>query len=76
MRQLADSGQSNSFSSVDTNFEGCMIGIAGNHLLVKINLPYFVQKNINTFSPGPSVSYFRMKCDNEVGCMGMNLLLK
>ena len=64
------------FSFVDTNFEGWMIVMVGNYLLINMNWSYQVQKNSNAPTPRPDVSYLQTKFDNKIGCMGMNLLLK
>ena len=50
--------------------------MVGNHLLEKMNLSYLMVNNSNDLSPRPAVSYFQTKRDDEVGYMGMKLLLK
>ena len=52
-----------------------MIGMVGNHLLVKMNWSYHVQKNSNARDLRTAVSYFQMKRNNVISYMGMNLLL-
>ena len=60
----------NCFCSVDTNFEGCMIGIVGNHLLAKIILSDNVQKNSNARAPRSVVRYFQRKYNNIIKMYG------
>ena len=76
MRQLTDYDQLNCISSVGTSFEICLIGIVVNHLLVKKNWSDHVQKNSNSLAPRPAIRYFQIKHNDEVGYMGMNILLK
>ena len=64
------------FTSVYSNFESWMIGMAGNHLLDNMNWSDLVLKNSNELSPRPAASYFQTKHDDKVGYMGMNILLK
>ena len=52
-----------------------MIGMLGNHLLVKIKLSYHVQKNSNALTPRPVVSYFQTKRDYVISYMGIELFL-
>ena len=44
-----------------------MIGMVGNHLLVKIKWSDNVQKNRNALALKPAISDFQKKCDDEVG---------
>ena len=62
-------------SFVDTDLNGWNIGMAGNHLLVKMNWSDQLEKNNNSLSPRQVVSYFQKKCDDKLDYMGMNLLL-
>ena len=47
-----------------------MIGMLGNHLLVKINWSDHVQKTSNSPNPNPYVSYFQIKLDDKLGLYG------
>ena len=63
------------FSFVDKNDEGWMIGVVGNHLLLKMNWSDHVQRNINALAPRPDVIYFQTKQDDELSYMRMKILL-
>ena len=47
-----------------------MIGMIDDHLLVKMNWSYHVQKNSNVPAPRPYVNCFKKKCDDKVGLYG------
>ena len=63
------------FTSIDSDFEVCMIGVVGNHLLVKMNWSDHGQNNSNARATRPAVGYFQRKYDNVISYIGMNLIL-
>ena len=52
-------------SLVDKSFEGFMIGMVGNHLLVKMKWSNHVHKDSNALASRLAVSYFQTKHNGE-----------